>query len=92
MRQATQTSNEEKGEFRPNLAGQKRVQNDFAEGRKKKVAVQKGPCEQFFFRAGHPLLLTLGSGGRKPEPWQEKTRAPGVENQNLGRKKPELPG
>ena len=59
MRRATQSSNEEKVEFRPNLAGQKRVQNDFAEGQKKKVAGQKGPSEQFFFRAGHPLLLTL---------------------------------
>ena len=61
MRRATQSSNEEQGEFRPNLAGQKRPQIEIAEGHKKKVAVQKRPSEQFFFQGGHPLLLTLAT-------------------------------
>ena len=58
MRRATQSSNEEQGEFRPNLAGQKRPQIEIAEGHKKKVAVQKGLCGP---PPGHPLLLTLGA-------------------------------
>ena len=56
MRRATQSSNEEQGEFRPNLAGQKRPQIEIAEGHKKKVAVQKGLCGP---PPGHPVLLTL---------------------------------
>ena len=47
--------------FAQTLLAKKGLTLEIAEGQKKKVRVQMRPSEQFFFQAGHPLLLTLVS-------------------------------
>ena len=44
-------------DFRPNLAGQKGVQIEIAEGQEKKPSDQMGPSRQFFFSGRTPILI-----------------------------------